>query len=160
MVKCSFAELWWAWASDVTQYRSCHNSYYRTRCSWLSSRWRHHHYNKPQSSSLERIEIAQQWGRISNQGWWNAVLDIADKERFLSLLKLTNWAILRMMTHLIGAHRQRIGIESCRWCHQESAFQVIVDSINSVGGNILPELLKSLGVEYVSEWSGKWWFCP
>ncbi len=94
------------------------------------------------------LKLLNQDGEFLTKDDGNEVLDIADKEDFeyAEVDRLGSYTDdstfdKRHIDAVLAL--DLVDVEAIRNAH----FKVIVDSINSVGGIILPELLKSLGVE-------------
>ena len=94
------------------------------------------------------LKLLNQDGEFLTKDDGNEVLDIADKEDFeyAEVDRLGSYTDdstfdKRHIDTVLAL--DLVDVEAIRNAH----FKVIVDSINSVGGIILPELLKSLGVE-------------
>ena len=95
------------------------------------------------------LKLLNNEGEFLTKDDGNAVLDIADKEdfEFAEVDKLGKYTDddtfnRRHIDSVLALNL--VDVDAIKKAH----FKVIVDSINSVGGIILPELLKSLGVEY------------
>ena len=96
------------------------------------------------------LKLLNEEGEFLTKEDGNEVLDIADKEAFEyadvdHLGKYTDDDTYNQRHIESVLNLKLVDTEAVRKAH----FKVIVDSINSVGGIILPELLKQLGVEAI-----------
>ena len=95
------------------------------------------------------LKLLNQEGEFLTKDNWNEVLEIAEKENFEfadvdHLGKYTEDSTFNQRHIESVLALKLVDRDAIRNAH----FKVAVDAINSVGGIILPELLKALGVEY------------
>ena len=98
------------------------------------------------------LKLLNEKGEFLNAAEGNEILQIAEKESFVfadvehlgQLLTDTSYT-QKHIDHVLSL--QLVDVEAIREAH----FTVAIDAVNSVGGIVLPELLKALGVEHIIE---------
>lgn len=112
----------------------------------------HHPYGEPQPQAMERTEVAEREGRVHQRGRRSGGAAHRGRERLR--LRAGRSPRFRAPGHELDAEHidAILALDLVDVAAIEAKnFKVVVDAVNSVGGVVVPQLLKALGVKTVVE---------